>query len=129
MIKDEIEAALAERLRIVIETHDEWDYGIQLCIDKEVAILSGNISQTIYFFEAECTDEELYWLSEVFDEVIEKTQSKALIQALRLRLARVTRDGYNQNNFKSEHMRKWVDYDEYVRSIGMDIDYAEEYLK
>ena len=41
-----------------------------------------------------------------------------------------TRETYSQQSFTSEHMRKWVDYDEYIRSICMDIDYAAviEYL-
>lgn len=47
------------------------------------------------------------------------------IQVLRNRLAKVVPETYCQQNFKSEHMRKYVDYNEYVRSVSMDIEYAE----
>ena len=88
-------------------------------------LLSKNISDTIHFFTVECSDEDFFWLAEVFSDVSERVQSKELVDAMRSRLARVTRKTYNQASFKSEHMRKWVDYDEYVRSVGMEIDYAE----
>lgn len=38
---------------------------------------------------AECTDEELYWLGEVYDDIMEKTHSVAFIEALRERVTRV----------------------------------------
>lgn len=68
---------------------------------------------------------ETFWLSEVFSDVSEILQSRKFVQALCTRLERVTRETYDQKSFKSEHMQKWVDYDEYVRSVGMEIDYAE----
>lgn len=43
---------------------------------------------------------------------------------LRERFEKVTPENYNQQDFKSEHMRKWVDYNEYVKSIE-EINYAE----
>ena len=109
--------------RLSLDVND--DYGIEASWKRLTEILSENISDTLFFFETECTDEELFWLSEVFDDVSKIVQSKRFIQVLRTRLAKVTREGYDQKSFKSEHMRKWVNYDEYVRSISMDIDYAE----
>ncbi len=88
-------------------------------------ILSENVSDTISYFENDCTDEEFYWLGSVFEDVAEKTQSKKLIQVLRKRLEKVTPETYCQKNFKTEHMRKCVDYAEYVRSISSDIEFAE----
>ncbi|MDD6825815.1 MAG: hypothetical protein PUE12_06845 [Oscillospiraceae bacterium] len=44
---------------------------------------------------------------------------------LRNRLAKVIPETYCQQNFKTEHMRKWVDYTEYVRGLSVDIDFAE----
>ena len=101
------------------------DFGMKKCWKEMTLILSDDISATIHFFETICTDEELYWLGSVFEDVAEKTQSKELIQVLRNRLAKVTPETYCQQNFKTEHMQKWVDYTEYVRSINMNIDYAE----
>lgn len=109
--------------RLALDINDE--YSRDRSWEKMSAILSKNTSETIRFFNTECTDEEFFWLSEIFEEVAEKTQSKELVQALRDRLAKVTPENYNQQAFESEHMRKWVDYPEYVRSVGNEIDYAE----
>lgn len=102
------------------------DFGMEKCWEEMTIILSDDISATIHFFESVCTDEELYWLGSVFEDVAEKTQSKELIQVLRNRLAKVTPETYCQHNFKTEHMQKWVDYAEYVRCIESDITYAED---
>ena len=76
------------------------------------------------FLQNDCDDEELYFLSEIFEEIVEQTQSKELVSVLRSRLAKVTSENYSQQSFKSEHMRKRVDYNEYVKSIE-EIDYSE----
>ena len=109
--------------RLSLDIND--DYGTEECWNKLTKMLVENVSETIAFINNECTDEEFFWFSEVFSDVSEKVQSKELVEAMRARLARVTRETYDQASFKSEHMRKWVDYDEYVRSVGMEIDYAE----
>jgi len=105
------------------------DFGMKKCWEEMTAILSVDISATIHFFESECTDEEFYWLGSVFEDITEKTQSKELIQVLRNRLAKVTPETYCQQNFKTEHMKKWVDYTEYVRCIDSDIAYAENRIE
>ncbi|MBR4346030.1 MAG: hypothetical protein IKP75_03760 [Oscillospiraceae bacterium] len=109
--------------RLSLDVND--DYGIEESWKRLNNILTENVNDTICFFSNECTDEEFFWLSEVFSDVSEKVQSKEFVQTLRTRLAQVTRESYDQKSFKSEHMRKWVDYDEYVRSVSIDIDYAE----
>ena len=118
-----------EQLRGVIERNmaldPNDDFGTEKCWEEMTDILSEDILATFHFFESECTDEELYWLGSIFEDVAEKTQSQELIQVLRNRLAKVTPEIYRQQNFKTEHMQKWVDYTEYVRSINMNIDYAE----
>ena len=101
------------------------DFGTEKCWEEMTAILSEDIIATLHYFENECSDEVLYWLGAVFEDVAEKTQSKELIQVLRNRLAKVTPETYCQQNLKNEHMRKWVDYTEYVRGLGVDIDFAE----
>ena len=101
------------------------DFGTENCWEEMTAILSEDIIATLHYFENECTDEEFYWLGAVFEDVAEKTQSKELIQVLRNRLAKVIPETYCQQNFKTEHMRKWVDYTEYVRGLSVDIDFAE----
>ena len=119
-----------ELLRKVIEQymslHPNDDFAVEKCWGEMTDILSNDIFATISFFERECTDEELYWLGSVFEDIAEKTQSKEFIQVLRSRIAKVLPEAYCQQNFKTEHMRNWVDYAEYVRSINSDIDYAED---
>jgi len=112
----------AARFRII---EDEDNYWIEDYWKKAIKIFTSNASETIDFIRNECSDEEFYWLSEIFEELAEKMQSKELIQALRERLAKVVPENYNQSSFETEHMRKYIDYDEYVRDVGQEIDYAE----
>ena len=118
-----------EQLRGVIKRNmaldPNDDFGTEKCWEEMTAILSEDIVATLHYFENECTDEEFYWLGAVFEDVAEKTQSKELIQVLRNRLTKVTPETYCQQNLKNEHMRKWVDYTEYVRGLSVDIDFAE----
>ena len=124
-MEENVEDVINERIRISNETQDNWDYGIEQCWKKYVKIFSANIDKSVEFFLHDCTDEEFYWISEGFEEIAEKTQSKELISAWRSRLAAVSPKNYCQKNFKSKNMRQYVDYAEYVRSIEQDIDYAE----
>lgn len=116
-----LRAELSHRLSL----HPNDDFGLIESWKKLTKMLSENVDDTIRFLDDACSDEELFWLSETFSDVSEIVQSKEFVQALRSRLAKVTRESYDQKSFKSEHMRKWVDYDEYVRSVSMEIDYAE----
>lgn len=125
MIKVKIAEAIKERIRICEETQDNWGDGIEQCWKIYIEIVTSDIEKAIAYFLRECTDEEFYWLSEAFEEISEKAQSKDLITAWHSRLAKVTPENYDQQGFKSEHMRKWVDYNEYVRSVEKEIDYAE----
>lgn len=129
MIKEKIAEIVEERIRICEETDDNWDYGIEQCWNKFVDIITTDVDKSIHYFLFECTDEDFYWLSETFEEIAEKTQSKELISAWRSRLERITPDNYIQQNFKAEHIRKYVDYTEYVRIVNMDIDYAEDRIE
>lgn len=101
------------------------DFGFEEFCKKVTYLLSQDILTTINFFELECTDEELYWLAPTFENIAANTRSAEFISILRSRLAKITPEKYDQQSFKTEHMRKWVDYDEYVRSVGNEIDYAE----
>ena len=78
MITEEIRAAIQKRT----VTDDEWAYGVDLCCKEEIEILSCNIDDTIAFLENDCTADEFSWLSEVFDDVAERTQSRAFVDCL-----------------------------------------------
>lgn len=112
----------AAHFRVV---ESEENYWVEDYWNATIKLFTANIADTIMFLQNDCDDEELYFLSEIFEEIVEQTQSEEIISVLRSRLAKVTPENYDQQNFKSEHMRKWVDYSEYVRSIEQEIDYAE----
>lgn len=75
MIGDELRAVFKQREN----TSDEWEYGVDLCWNKEIEILTRNLDDTINYLDNECTADEFSWISEVFDELVEATQSRELI--------------------------------------------------
>ncbi len=79
MITQQIKEAFKRRAA----THDEWDYGVQQCRNEEITIFTENIDDTINFLDHDCTGEDLAWMSEIFDEIVEKTRSRDFIAALR----------------------------------------------
>ena len=101
----ELKNIVAQRLAI----NNNDDFTLMECWKKEVAILSENTSETIAFFDT-CTDEEFFWLSEVFDDLIEKTKSKELFQAICDRTERISNP-------------------EYKASIATDIEFARGQLE
>ena len=109
-------------------TEDKENYWINDYWEAAVEIFSKNIDETIDFFQNECTDEELFWLSEIFEELIAKTQSRKLLEVLRARLEAVSESQYKQESFQTEHMWQYVDYKTYVKDISDEINYAEEQL-
>ncbi len=78
MIDNDIREILKEREAIHVE-----DYiSTEQCWEKEIRLLSKDINKTIDFISNRCTGEEFAWLSEVFDEVVEKCQSEEFIACL-----------------------------------------------
>ena len=77
----------AERIRELIkkrsETDDEWAYGVEQCWNELADALLEDLPWTMDFIENECTDEEFTWIQEVWDELVQKTQSIELIKCIR----------------------------------------------
>lgn len=69
-----------ERIRIAEECADEWDYGIEKCWKEEIDILSADIPSSIEFLRNECTADEYSWISEVIDDIAEKTNSREFVE-------------------------------------------------
>ncbi|MCD8180975.1 MAG: hypothetical protein LUF26_05790 [Firmicutes bacterium] len=84
-----------------------------------------NLKEAIQFRINENKDEELFWISEVFEDIAERTQSKEFIKALRMRFEKVTHENYRQENFKSKLMRSDIDFDEFQRSVSEETENAE----
>ncbi len=78
MIDNRIRELLKERKSIHSEDYDR----IEKCCVQEIELLSENLKDTIDFISNRCTGDEFVWLSEVFEEVQEKTQSDALRECL-----------------------------------------------
>lgn len=116
---------LREVIAQYISLDDNDDFATEKCWKEMTAILSENITDTISFFESECTIEEFYWLSSIFEDVISKTQSTALISTWRSKLSDISPEKFNREEFKSELMRTSVTYADYVKSIKQEIDFAE----
>ena len=55
---------------------------------ETVKLMTADIQKTIDFLDCDCTEEQFVWLSEVFDEIAEKTKSMEFIEALRRTAAR-----------------------------------------
>lgn len=101
------------------------DFATEKCWKEMTTMLSEDITDTISFFENECTIEEFYWLSSIFEDVIARTQSTTLIPIWRSKLSGISPEKFKKEGFKSELMRTSVTYDDYVKSIGQEIDFAE----
>ena len=43
--------------------------------EKEVAAITDDLKTAIEFIDADCSDEEVYWLGEVFEDIMDKTRS------------------------------------------------------
>lgn len=79
MIDNEIREILSKRIAL----HPEDSFATEECWKEEIMVLSRDIEQTIDFFSYQCTGDEFAWLSEVFEDVLEKTHSEELRNCLR----------------------------------------------
>ena len=101
------------------------DFATEKCWKEMTAMLSEDIADAINFFESECTIEEFYWLSSIFEDIIAETQSTVLISIWRSKLSDISPENFKQEKFKSELMQSSVTYDDYIKSIEQEIDFAE----
>lgn len=78
MIKKVMDQIIAERKKKHVEDH----YGIQECWDKMIDILSRDVYESIAYLE-KCSETEIYYISEIFEDVSVNLQSKDYIKCLR----------------------------------------------
>ncbi|MBQ9456409.1 MAG: hypothetical protein IJU53_12150 [Thermoguttaceae bacterium] len=69
---------LAEREQI----HSEWTAGLADYYKRMSSFIAENITDSIAFLGQTCTADEFVWLSEVFDDIARKSQSRAFIDCL-----------------------------------------------
>lgn len=81
------ENAFGSQYRAMLEErsnlHPEDDHGIEELWQRETEFLAADIQATIQFLKTECTPEEFTWMSEVFEDLIERTQSRELFAVLK----------------------------------------------
>lgn len=72
------------------------DYYEESVWQAEVDAICSDMVAPISFILAECTGEEFVWLSEVFDDVMDKTRSSAFLDCLRQRVQSVENAEWKQ---------------------------------
>lgn len=90
MIEDKIKKIIEQRL-------DEENYYYVECWEKAIEVLTSDIEDTKEFIIHKCDDDTLYWISEVFEEVIEKTQNKELVEIFKERANIVQNEEYKKS--------------------------------
>lgn len=55
---------------------DEYD-------EEFSSVIADNLSEALNFIKNDCTADDFSWLSEIFDDIAEKSKSKEFIEALR----------------------------------------------
>ena len=105
---------IGEKYKALIDERDkiegDIDYDNNPTIKEMIDLLTNDIEETISFLDSECTEEQFIWMSEIFDEIAERTKSKEFISALR-------RAALRYPEASTEY------------SIQYFIDSAEEYLE
>lgn len=79
IIRDKLQKLIAGREKI----EGEIDYDNNPIIKGMVDLLSKDLNATVSFLDEECSEAQLIWMSEIFDEIAERTKSKAFIDSLR----------------------------------------------
>ena len=74
------------------ETHDEYDYGVEMCDKEEIQILAEDIPSTIEYFQNQCMAEEFFWISEIIDDLAEKTKSRELVECYKSLMAKFSEE-------------------------------------
>lgn len=69
-------------------TDDEWQEGVEKCWEELTDALTDDIITTRKFLLEDCTADEASWVSEVYDDIVRKTQSQEYIGLLRKSIER-----------------------------------------
>ncbi|EUJ29573.1 hypothetical protein [Listeria cornellensis] len=77
-LKKQMEIILEKRKSLNIND----DFGIEKCWNEMTELLSQNEMETINYLE-ESTEKDLYYISEIFEDVSERFQSEQFINCLR----------------------------------------------
>lgn len=73
-----------EYAKLIIERktyQGDIDYDHNPIIKAMIELFTKDVKQTIQFLETECTGEQIIWISEILDEIIEITKSQEILDA------------------------------------------------
>ena len=79
---------ISELIRKRAATDDEWQAGVEQCWAELTDALTEDIGTTRRFLLEDCTADEASWVSEVYDDIVYKTQSWEYIDLLRKSIER-----------------------------------------
>lgn len=98
---------LKQALHTRIHAHPDTYYYVTLW-EEMVAAFCSDLPAALHFIEFDCTDEELYYLGEVFDDIMEQTRSREFLDCLRRRVLSVADPEYKADIL--EDIRIAADY-------------------
>ena len=106
------------------ETHDEYDYGVEMCDKEEIQILSEDIPSTIEYLKNDCTADEFVWISEIIDDLAEKTRNRELMECYKSLMGK----------FPEESKRYHVDFciecaEDFLEDTVEDSDSNQQFKK
>lgn len=61
-------------------TSDEYEFGVEQCWEEEIELLAEDIASSIEFLKNDCTADEFSWISEVLDDIAERTGSEEFVK-------------------------------------------------
>ena len=81
-------ATISNLIRRRAATDDEWTDAVEKCWTELTDALTEDIDVTRKFLLKDCTADEASWVSEVYDDIVYKTQSQEYIDLLRRSIER-----------------------------------------
>lgn len=69
-------------------TDDEWDPAVDGCWEEMSNAITENYDNARQFLLEDCTGDEAAWISEIYQEIIEKTQDWKWVELLRSNIKR-----------------------------------------
>lgn len=116
--------SLHEALQFRIHTSEDKYWYVQFW-DVLIKMASSDIDTTIEFINSECTDEELFWFAEVFEEINKRAHSKAFVDALHARYLKIK--PFDEYILYDVHNRidLQVSYREFMKAISDRIEYSK----
>lgn len=106
------------------ETHDEYDYGVEMCNKEEIKVLTEDIPSTIEYLKNDCTADEFVWISEIIDDLAEKTRNRELMECYKSLMGK----------FPEESKRYHVDFciecaEDFLEDTVEDSDSNQQFKK